>query len=161
VVEAQEPADALAADDRSGRSIGGRLDEPPLEALVVPLGVVVGDVFSDGCAEMVLAQQHELFEALALAGTDEALGIGVQIGTASRQADRDDAGGGEEGPDLGRVERVAIKEQEALTREKAVHDVEEVPGDLQRPSTMRLADDASDLDAARLERDYEQDVKAG
>ena len=68
LVEAQEPADALAADDRPGpRGIGCRLDEPPLEALVVALGVVVGDVFSDGCAEVVLAQQHELVEPLTLA----------------------------------------------------------------------------------------------
>jgi hypothetical protein len=36
VVEAQEPADALAAHDGSGaRVIGWRLNEPPIEALVV------------------------------------------------------------------------------------------------------------------------------
>jgi hypothetical protein len=67
---------------------------------------------------MALAEKHELVEALALAGTDEALGIGVQIGTASRQADRDDAGGGEEGPELGRVERVTLEEQDALALEE-------------------------------------------
>jgi hypothetical protein len=51
VVEAQEPADALVADDRPGpHGVGCRLDELTLEALVVALGVVVGNVFSDGCA---------------------------------------------------------------------------------------------------------------
>ena len=48
----------------SRRNIGWRLDEPTLEALVVAFGVVVGDVLSDGCAEVVLAQQRELIEAL-------------------------------------------------------------------------------------------------
>jgi hypothetical protein len=137
VIEAQEPADALAAHDGSGtRGAGWRRDEPPIEALVVALGVVVGDVFSDVCAEMVLAQQDELVEALALDGTDEALGVSVQDGTARRQADGRDSGRGEEGPELGRVERVAVEEQEALAREEAIHAVEKVPGDLQHPSTM-------------------------
>jgi hypothetical protein len=78
VVEAEEPADALAADDRPGpRVIGCLLSEPTLKALVVALGVVVGDVFSDGCAEVVLAQQYELAEAFAPDGPHEALGIGV------------------------------------------------------------------------------------
>jgi hypothetical protein len=48
VVEAQEPADALAAHDGAEpRGIGWRLDEPTLEALMIALGVVVDDVFSD------------------------------------------------------------------------------------------------------------------
>jgi hypothetical protein len=59
------------------RGIGWRLDEPPLEALVVALGVVVGDVFSDGCAEVVLAQEHELAEAFAFDGPYEAFGVRV------------------------------------------------------------------------------------
>ena len=33
--------------------------------MVVALGVVVGDVFSDGRAEVALAQEHEFAEALA------------------------------------------------------------------------------------------------
>jgi hypothetical protein len=36
---------------------------------MVALGVVVGDVFSDGCAQMAFAQQHELAEALAFAAS--------------------------------------------------------------------------------------------
>jgi hypothetical protein len=41
-VTQRRTADAFAADDRSGpRNIGGRLEEPPIEALVVTLGVVV------------------------------------------------------------------------------------------------------------------------
>jgi hypothetical protein len=87
VVEVQESADALPALDRSGpRVIGWRLDEPALEALVVALGVVVGDVFSDGGAVVALAEQHELAEAFALDGADEALSVRVQVGAARRQA---------------------------------------------------------------------------
>jgi hypothetical protein len=47
---------------RLHRAIGWRLNEPSLEALVVALSVVVGDVFSDGYAAAVLAQQHGLVE---------------------------------------------------------------------------------------------------
>jgi hypothetical protein len=66
VVEAQEAANALAADDRSGRrSIGWRLDESPTEALVVALGVVVGEVLADRGAQMALSEKDELAEALA------------------------------------------------------------------------------------------------
>ena len=57
---------------------------------------------------MVLAQEHELVEALAFDGTYEALGVGVEVGTARRQADGRDAGGGEEGPEMGRVERSSV-----------------------------------------------------
>jgi hypothetical protein len=95
-----------------------------------------------------------------LMGTDEALGVSVQVGTAWGQADRGDAGGGEEGAELGRVERVAVEEQEALAREEAIHAVEKDPGDLQHPSNMRLADDVSQLDAARRQIDDEEDVLA-
>jgi hypothetical protein len=60
-------------------------------------------------------------EALALDGTDETLGIGVQVGIAWRQADGGDAGRREEGPELGRVERLAIEEKKAPALEEAVH----------------------------------------
>ena len=69
MVEAQKSTEPLPAIDQPGpRVIGWRLNAPPIEALVVALGVVVGDVFLGGCAEMVLAQQHELGEAIAFDG---------------------------------------------------------------------------------------------
>ncbi len=52
----------------------------------------------DADTSQTLTEEHELAEALALDGTDEALGVGVEVGTAGRQADRGDAGRGEEGP---------------------------------------------------------------
>ena len=36
---------------------------------------------------MGLAEKHELVEALALDGTHEAFGLGVQVGTTGREAD--------------------------------------------------------------------------
>ena len=48
----------------SAAMAGGAMSRP-FEALVVPLGVVVSDVFSDGCAEMALAEQHELVDGPA------------------------------------------------------------------------------------------------
>jgi hypothetical protein len=81
-----EQADVLVqaaevARNRPGpRVIGWRLDEPPIEALVVALGVVVGDVLSDDCTEVVLAQEHELAEIFALDGAHEAFSVRVQVG---------------------------------------------------------------------------------
>ena len=106
---------------------------------MVPLGVVVGDVFSDGCAEMVLAQQHELAEALALDGPHEAFGLGVQVGAARRQADRRDPRRAQKLTKGGRVQRVTIEDEEALAREKAVTGIEQIPRDLKHPCAVGLA----------------------
>lgn len=58
LVETQEPAGALPACDRSGpRVIRWRLNEPPIEALVVALGMVVGDAFLDGPSLACTADQ--------------------------------------------------------------------------------------------------------
>jgi hypothetical protein len=109
---------------------------------MVALSVVVRQILVDCSAQVALAEEHELVEALAFDGTNEALGVSVQAGTARGQADRGDAGGGEEGAELGSVERVAVEEQEALAREEAIHAVEKVPGDLQHPSPMGLVNQA-------------------
>ncbi len=66
---------------------------------MVPLLVVVGAILVDRGTQVVLTEEHELVETLALGGTDEALGVGVEVGTAGRQANRDNAGGGEESPE--------------------------------------------------------------
>jgi hypothetical protein len=47
-------------------------------------------------AQLALTEEHELAQTLTLDGTPEALGVGVQVGTARRQAGRGDAGRGEE-----------------------------------------------------------------
>jgi hypothetical protein len=52
---------------------------------MVSLRMVVDEVLADRGAQMVLTEEHELVEALALDRTDEALGIGVQVGTAGRR----------------------------------------------------------------------------
>jgi hypothetical protein len=131
VVEAEEPAEAFPAYDRSGPvEVGGRHDELAAQALMVSLLVIVDKVLADRGAEVALTEKHELAEALAPDGTDEALSVGVQVGTVRGQAERGDASRGEEGAELGCVERVAIEEKEALALQEAVFGVEEIPGDL-------------------------------
>ena len=107
---------------------------------------------------MVLAEQDELVEALALDGANEALGVGVEVGTAWRQADRLNPARREELAEGGGVKRVAVHQQIPLAEEEAVVGVEEVLGNLENPGAVRLTHDAGDLDAACVEFDDEEDI---
>jgi hypothetical protein len=66
VVEAQEPAEAFAANERPGPVVvGGRRMSWPPKPLVVSLLVVVEEVVADRGEQMALAEEDELAEALA------------------------------------------------------------------------------------------------
>ena len=94
---------------------------------------------------MTLAEQDELVEALALDVADEALGVGVEVGTAWPQADWLDPARREELAKGSGLKRVAVHDEVPLAEEEAVVGVEEVPGDLEHPGTVRLAHDTGDL----------------
>jgi hypothetical protein len=70
----------------------------PAGPLMVSLLVVVEEVLADRGAWIALSEKDELVEALVPDGTDEALGVRVQVGAARRQADSGDAGRGGENP---------------------------------------------------------------
>jgi hypothetical protein len=94
-------AQALPAYDRSGPvEVGWRYDDLPAQALMVSLLMIVSEVLADCGALMALTEKDELAEALALDGTDEALGVSVEVGTARRQADGCDPGRGERWPTM-------------------------------------------------------------
>jgi len=81
VVVADQSAQADAAGDAAGRPVGGRvgLDQRAAEALVVSLGVVVGDELAQGAPQVRLSERDELAEALVAHGPHEALRVGVEV----------------------------------------------------------------------------------
>ena len=62
-----------------------RSDQLVSETLVVPLGVVVTDVFVDRGSEMIFSEGDYPVEALLLDREHETLGMGVQIRAARRE----------------------------------------------------------------------------
>jgi hypothetical protein len=80
VIEAQQPAKAFAAVDRSvAVSGGGRFEQAVVEGLVRALGVVVRRILAQHVAQMACAEGDHLVEALAADRADEALGERLQI----------------------------------------------------------------------------------
>jgi hypothetical protein len=63
-----------------------RQDELAVQAAMISLLTVVREVLADLGAQMALAEKHKLVEALALAGTAEALGVSVRSGWDCRPA---------------------------------------------------------------------------
>lgn len=66
VVVAEEPAEPLAAFDlaRASADLLARLDDPVVQALVVPLAVIVGQEFPRRVAQRVLAEEDHPAETL-------------------------------------------------------------------------------------------------
>jgi hypothetical protein len=85
----QQPAQSLASSDGSIVVLRRwrRDDQSVVEGLMVALKVIVLDEFSDCAAQVPLAEQHELVQALALDRQHEPLGVSVQIRTARQQPD--------------------------------------------------------------------------
>jgi hypothetical protein len=57
-------------------------DQLVAKSLVIPLNVVMLRIFAHSFAKVTLAQRNNLREALRLDGTNESLGVRVQIGTS-------------------------------------------------------------------------------
>ena len=75
--------DADESDPRVDQVPG--LDEPILEALMIPLAMVVIDEFLEGPSEMALAERHDPIEALVFDRPHKPFGVGVRIGRLKRR----------------------------------------------------------------------------
>lgn len=86
MIEVEEPSEPLKSLDRAIVVFGDRFwnDEAVAQALVGPLSVVVLDVLLDDEPEVRNAERDDVVEAFASNGADEALSVGVEIGTAGR-----------------------------------------------------------------------------
>ena len=88
MVEAQHPAGALGAfdDARWGFGANGRLDQPIIDSLMIPLPVIVSGVLASRLSQRPLAEEDHSIETLILDRPNEPLGVRVQIGRTRRQA---------------------------------------------------------------------------
>ena len=81
VVVLQHPTEALAALNGAVGAYrrGLRMDQVVVEALVIPLVVIVRNELTDAPPQRALADQNHALEARLLDRADEALGVGIQI----------------------------------------------------------------------------------
>jgi hypothetical protein len=127
---------------------------------MVALDVVVLDELGDRATKVPLAKRDHLRQALRLDRQDEALRVGVQVGTAGGQLDAGHAGATKAVAELNGEERISIVYQVAHALQDAVDGVGEIARHLLHPSAVRLPTDAGDLDTSRLDVDDEEDVVA-
>ena len=109
--------------------------------------------------KMSLSERDDPLEVLALDRKHEPLGEGVQIGAPWRKPNDLHSSAFESGTKLGRVERISVEHQIALSEEEAVVDVEQVPGDLLHPRPVGVGFDPGDLDLACGDIDDELTAK--
>ena len=137
------------------------MDQAVVQALVIPLVVVVGDELADGATQRALADEHHPLEAGFLDGPHEALRIGVQVWRAGRESDGRDPGRRERVAHGRTEERVAVVNEEPHVPEESVFDVGRVSQELGDPGTVGLGADTGDLDAPAGQMNQDQDREAG
>ncbi len=149
-VVAQHSAQARATDDSpSGRAFRGTgVDQLAAKALVMQFSVVMSQVLPKRPAEVILAERNHAVQALPADREHEALGISVQVWAASGEPDHAQAAAFEQGPKLGRKERVAVQNQKALAQQEKA--AQAPPRPATRSSPGRAAPRASAERSGRL-----------
>lgn len=110
-----------------------RRDESIADTLVVSLSVVVLDKLGNEHAKMPLTERDDAAQTLAANGSNEALGVSVEIGVPTRQADAADAGRAEQADKVLPENRVAIMDQESRILEEALDRIEQYAQGVQYP----------------------------
>ena len=83
----------------------------------------------------------------SLDGADEAFDERVQVGTATRQANRCRSGAPEHGPNADSEDRVAIHDEVGLPQQESIHRVGQIAQDLKHPFLVGFAYDTGHLNA--------------
>ncbi len=92
VVMLEQSTESLVTRDPSLADRARSVDQLVVEALMVPLAVIVTSVLGAGLSEGAFSEEDELVEALALDRQDEAFGERVQVRAAAGQSHVGDAG---------------------------------------------------------------------
>jgi len=128
VVDLQQAAEAFAALDRAVARRGRvRLHRPAaLQALVRTLKVMVLDILLEDVADLTLAEEDDLVQALSLRCPYPRLAEGIQVRTTAGHLEAPHAGHPERLLELLGEQRVAVVDQDSLALEEAVLGVGEV-----------------------------------
>src|SRR5262245_2012698 len=122
MVIAQEPTQSLPALNRLRLAAGMRITREQQDvtlALVIPLDMIMFDIFFQRPPQRALAQEDHLGQALLLHRPNPALGIVIQVRTAGRQRQRFDLTRGNDGPERPSVFGVPIVQEIATVPQGA------------------------------------------
>ena len=123
---------------------------------MVSFGVIMVDVFGDHRAQMTLAEQNDVVETVLSDRENESFGEGIQIRAVGRQYQRLHTAVAQQPAERAGVDRVSVENEMSLVSQEAVRGIEHVASDLHDPCAVRLMNDTSDVDPARLEIDGEK-----
>ena len=137
------------------------MDQAVVQALVIPLVVVVGDELADGTSQRALADENHALEAGLFDRADEAFGVGIQVRRAGGEPDGPHMGRGECVPHSRTEQRVTVVDKEPHVSQKSVLGIGGVPHELGDPGASWLGADAGDLDATAGQLNQHQHREAG
>lgn len=137
-----------------------RPEEAIAQPLVVPFAVVVFDVFGHENPKMLLPERNHPVQALRSNGSNEALGVDVQVRAPCGEA-QDVGTGTIEQPSEGfGVQRIPVQNQITDAVEKSRLHICQVSANLLHPGLRGLAGDAPNVDVACREIEHEEHVVA-
>jgi len=119
-----------------------RRERPIPKTLVVALEVVVRDILGDELTQVPLPDRDDAAEALTANGADEALGEGIEIRAACRQAHTLDAGALKQPHEVLAEKRIAIVADVASVSQQAIDRIERPAQGIDDPGLMRVRGDA-------------------
>ena len=152
VVLEQTTKSFTAFDFASNRtSITVRLNQLIAESLMIPLTVVMLDVFTNGLLERSPSEEDHTIKALGLETAKPSLHISVQVGTLRWQQDDFGIAVLIEKFAYGDEARVSIDDQMTGVFQESVFAIGEIAADLFHPRGIRTWRDACDLHTACLQ----------
>lgn len=123
---------------------------------MVPLAVVVFDIFIDHVTQVSLTDDDHPIQTLGFDREHEPFGIRVEVGTAGWKSKRSNATHAQHAPELSCVERIPVVDQESLVPQEAIEIINLLPSHLLHPQAVRDWCDAHDLDMACGQVNHEE-----
>ena len=162
IVVIQHSAQPLAAADGSNATDACVIlyDQPVAQSLVVALPMIVLNDFVEGLPQGTFPEQDHPFQAGLFDGSDEPLGVGIQIGWARQQFHGFHPSGLQSLQKLCRVQRVAVMDQVSFAHQETVRRITEVTCHLAHPEPVRLSPQSCDLHPSARRVDYEEHQKS-
>ena len=132
------------------------LDQPIVESLMIPLGVIVLRVFLHRVPQMPLAQRDDLGKTLGFDRTNESLRMRVQVWASRGKHHWFDPRGFQDLAKRPREQWIAVVDEIARTIQEPIFGIGEITRDLAHPGSIGSGKNPRDLDPPGLEVDDEE-----